>query len=100
MTSYHYSTDRKAREELIKKIGNGNTIKTVEIDRGHKNGAELHTITSTGLIIIHNARTHKLITKLIARPQQIKRYFTENTVELENLIQIARNHEKLGYNMI
>lgn len=100
MTSRHYTADRNAREELIKRIGNGTAITTVRVDRGHKNGAELHTITTTGIIEIRNERTHKLITKLIARPQQIRRYFTITTKEIERVVRIAREHEKLGYNMI
>ena len=82
MTSRHYTADRNAREELIKRIGNGTAITTIKVDRGHRNGAELHTITTTGIIEIRNERTHKLITKLIARPQQIKRYFTTTTKEI------------------
>lgn len=100
MTSRHYTADRKAREELIKRIGNGNAIATIRVDRGHRNGAELHTITTTGIIEIRNERTHKLVTKLIARPQQIKRYFTTTTAEIERVIRIATEHQKLGYNMI
>lgn len=100
MTSRHYTADRKAREELIAKIGNGNAIATIRVDRGHKNGAELHTITTTGIIEIRNERTHKLVTKLIARPQQIRRYFTRTTAEIERVIKIATEHQKLGYNMI
>lgn len=100
MTSFHYSQDRTAREEKIKEIGIGKPFATFTVDRHHKNGAELHTITTTGIIVIHNARTHKLITKLIARPQQIKRYFTENTKEIAQIVRLAEYHEKLGYNMI
>lgn len=100
MTSRHYTADRNAREELIKKIGSGTAITTVEVDRGHKNGAELHTITTTGIIEIRNARTNKLVTKLIARPQQIRRYFTRTTAEIEKVIKIATEHQRLGYNMI
>ena len=59
-------------------------------------GAELHTITSTGIIIIRNQKTNKMVTKLIARPNQIKRYGIED----KKLIEIARKHQTLGYNMI
>ena len=96
MTSKHYIDDRKIREELIHKIGLGKEIGTFRVDKGHPNGAELHTITDTGIIIIRNERTHKMVTKLIARPNQIKRYGIED----KNLIEIARKHQILGYNMI
>ena len=100
MTSKHYNKDRIEREKLIREIGIGEELKTFRVDRHHINGAELHTITSTGIIIIRNERTNKLITKLIARPNQIKRYFTEETKEVKKLMRIAREHQELGYNMI
>ena len=96
MTSKHYNRDRVAREKLIKEIGLGTEIKTVRVDKGHPNGAELHTITSNGIVIIRNERTHKMVTKLIARPNQIKRYGIED----KKIIEIARIHQSLGYNMI
>ena len=97
--SRHYTEDRKAREELINKIGTGKAIATVRVDRGHRNGAELHTITTTGIIIIRNERTHKMITKLIARPGQVRRYFTEITEEVQKVINIAREHQLANYNL-
>ena len=99
MKSCHYRYERKKREQLIKEvIGEGKAFQTFTIDRGHENGAELHTITTTGIIIIRNARTKKLITKLIARPAQIKRYFTIITEAIQKIIELARIHTKLGYN--
>ena len=96
MVSKHYIKDRVKREKLIKEIGIGKEVKTVRIDKGHPNGAELHTITSNGIIIIRNERTNKMVTKLIARPNQIKRYGIED----KRVIEIARKHQTLGYNMI
>ena len=81
-TTRHYLTDRQKREALIKTIGEGNAIATFTVDKHHRNGPELHTITDTGIIIIRNKRTKKLITKLIARPNQIKRYFKTPTAEI------------------
>ena len=96
MTSKHYNRDRVLREKLIKEIGLGKEIMTVRVDKGHPMGAELHTITSNGIIIIRNERTNKMVTKLIARPNQIKRYGIED----KKVIEIARKHQILGYNMI
>ena len=96
MVSKHYIKDRVKREKLIKEIGIGKEVKTVRVDKGHPNGAELHTITSNGIIIIRNERTNKMVTKLIARPNQIKRYGIED----KKVIEIARKHQELGYNMI
>lgn len=75
--SKHYKKSRSHREKLIKNVinGDGNIIDTFEVDKGHKDGVELHSITDTGLIIIHNKETGKLVTKLIARPAQVMRYY-------------------------
>lgn len=75
--SKHYKKSRSHREKLIKNVigGDGNVIDTFEVDKGHKDGVELHSITDTGLIIIHNKETGKLVTKLIARPAQVMRYY-------------------------
>ena len=98
MYSKHYVSDRIEREKLIQKIGIGVALDTIRVDRHHINGAELHTITSTGIIIIRNERTNKIVTKLIARPGQIKRYYNEVPKIMEKVIQIARVHQELGYN--
>lgn len=99
MTSLHYTDDRQAREALIETIGYGKTIKTVVVDRGHKNGPEIHEISDTGIITIFNQRTHKMITKLIARPGQIRRYYKENEIIPRGLLQLAREHQQMAYNL-
>jgi len=98
MTSKHYTKDRQIREAIIRQIGLGEEVITKEVDRGHPNGAELHTVTTTGIIIIRNKRTNKMITKLIARPSQIGRYFDTETKEVRELKRIAQMHKELGYN--
>lgn len=100
MTSRHWTEDRQERENLIRTIGLGTKIATFVVDKGHRNGPELHTITTTGIIIVRNARTKKMVTKLIARPNQIRRYFDEVTEEVERVITVARKHQQLGYNMV
>ena len=40
----------------------------------------------------------KLVTKLIARPGQIRRYFDEVPEIIEKVIEVARIHQKMGYN--
>ena len=100
MESKHYTNDRIARENKIKEIGIGEAVATFRVDRGHRNGAELHTITTTAIIIIRNEKTNKMVTKLIARPRQIERYFDEKTEMVIELMKIAREHQLNGYNEI
>lgn len=98
-TTLHWK-ERKDRNTFIKNtIGLGNPIRTFKVDKGHKNGEELHTITDTGIIIIRNATTSKLITTLIARPNQIKRYYINRNEQAPTyLINMSIKHTKAGYN--
>ena len=98
MNSLHYEEERRHREEIISKIGLGTAVATFCVDRGHPKGPELHTITTTGIIIIRNKRSHKIVTKLIARPGQICRYFDTIPENIEKIIEIAKIHQRLGYN--
>ena len=47
---------------------------------------------------IKDKRTNKLITKLIARPSQISRYFPTQTNEVRALMKIAQKHKEMRYN--
>lgn len=94
--------ERKDRNDFIKnQIGIGNPIRTFKWDKGHPNGPELHTITDTGIIIVRNERTNKLVTTLIARPGQIYRYYKSvNETPPQDLMSIAQQHMNEGYNYI
>lgn len=101
MTSEHYDKHRNKRQRVIDNYtnGDGNVIETFVINKGHRKGAEIHKITDTGLIIIYNRKTTKLITKLIARPNQIRRYYESvDKTPPRWLISLAEWHENLGYN--
>jgi FAD synthase len=98
MTSTHYTNDRRGREALIQQIGYGYTVKTVIVDRGHRNGPEVHKISSTGIVTIYNQRTMKMVTRLIARPGQITRYYEQSEKIPANLLKIAREHQQQRYN--
>lgn len=97
MTSNHWTTDRIEREKLIERIGTGKVVAKFVVDKGHKNGPERHEITENGIIIVYNNRSNKLVTKLIARPNQIRRYYKDGKAPIE-LVRIAIEHQKLGYN--
>ena len=100
MNTRHYTNDRTNRENIINIIGgDGEKFKSYFWDRGHKNGPEVHIITTNAIILIYNYNTKKLITKLIARHSQLKRYFHDlNTPEVRRIYAIARNHQAYGYN--
>ena len=96
-TSRHYAMDRKKRERVIQKIGYGTPVATFIFRHSNKVNAEIHEITSTGIIKIYAEDTHMLITKLIARPGQIRRYYPNGEAP-EELIKVAKENVKRGYN--
>lgn len=98
MTSYHYIMDRKEREYLIQQIGMGTIVKVVSADFGHKNGVCTYKITSTAIILVCDYETDRVITKLIARPGQLKRYYGQERVPSE-LLKIAYEHRMMNYNL-
>ena len=103
MVSRHYQSQRNEREKCINEClgGDGKVIDSFIVDKGHKNGLERHDITGNGIIIIYNVQTNKLISKLIARVGQLKRYYYKSGREPPTyLIDLARQHESLGYNYI
>lgn len=99
MTSKHWREDRVGRNALIQMIGEGEKIDSFRVDRGHRNGAEIHTITANAIIIITNERTGKMITKLIARQGQVKRYYEREGKEIpKKVLEKAKENERKGYN--
>lgn len=98
MTSKHYTNDRQRREAMIQQIGEGRIITEKVFDKGHPNGPEIHKLTDTGIILIYNQRTGKLITKLIARPGHVKRFYNGDAPK--ELIRIAYEHTTKGYNYL
>lgn len=67
------------------------------VNKGHKNGSEVHVIYNNGIIKIYNANTHKFITVLIAREPQIKRYQIKVT---KTMLKKIDAHVANGYNNI
>lgn len=99
----HYKNKRYKREKFINKYlcGDGHVIDSFVVDKGHVNGLERHDITDTGLIIVYNLESQKLVTKLIARPQQIKRYYQDVDREPPKwLLDLCYWHNTLNYNRV
>lgn len=103
MKSNHYRKQRNERQSIIDNYtnGEGKILERCYIDKGHKDGAEIHCITENAIIIIFNAKTRKMVTKLIARPEQIKRIYKIKQKEIpQYLLDLALWHQKCGYNKI
>lgn len=99
----HFDTDRKTRHgNIVSHIGDGKYVTTFLCDTGHQNGNELHNIFDNGIILVQNERTKKIVTELIARPNQIKRYWTLSNRQvprnMDYIIAKCLVHEQKGYN--
>ena len=72
-------------------------LKIAVVDKGHRNGEEIHIIYNNGVVKVYNERTCKFITVLIARVPQIERYNVKVTKAMRKKINL---HIKNGYNHI
>ena len=100
MVSRHYQGQRSEREKFIDEhFGCGRLVDEFVVDRLHPHGAERHCLMDNGIIIIYNLNSGKLVTKLIAREGQIRRYYYGSGRNPPSyLIDLARQHQCLGYN--
>lgn len=83
-------------QRLINEEG-AKVCKIAVVNKGHKDGNEVHVIYNNGIIKIYNANTCKFITVLIAREPQIKRYEVKITKTMRKKISA---HVEQGYNNI
>lgn len=70
-------------------------MKAYVVDKGHKNGFEIHVVYNNGVVRIYNKKTHKHITDLFAREPQIARYGITVTKTMRKKI---RRHVNAGLN--
>lgn len=101
----HFSIDRSERHlKVLSLLGVGRHLYSFIVDKGHVNGAEIHSIFSNGVIVIRNRRTNLLITELIARPGQIRRYWEIQgkalPCEMWVVMEKAKQNQVKGYNYL
>lgn len=101
----HFSYERIQRHKnIMAMIGDGKLVQSFIVDKDHPNGPEIHNIFDNGIILIQNLNTRRVITELIARPNQIRRYWTlagnQFPSSLKYLTELAYEHERKGYNEI
>ena len=95
-----HAVNRSKRLQIAEQLITEESAKVIRIavvNKGHKNGNEIHVIFNNGIIKVYNARTHKFITVLIARVPQVERYKIKVTETMKNKI---KSHVKNGYNQI
>lgn len=95
MTSKHYTETRKRRENAIKKIGLGKVVFTTVKYDYKKHRHFKYEITDTAILIVKATDEEDfIITKIIARPSRITKYWEDAPQEI---IELAIKHSRQGY---
>ena len=95
-----HALNRSKRLQIAERLiieESAKVVKIALVDKGHKNGNEIHLVYNNGIVKVYNERTRKFITVLIARVPQIERYKVKITKTMRNKI---KSHIKQGYNNI
>ena len=95
-----HAVNRSKRLQVAERLiyeEHAKVIKIAVVNKGHRNGHEIHIVYNNGIVKIYNERTRKFITVLIARVPQIERYKIKITKTMRNKI---KSHIKNGYNNI
>ena len=95
-----HAVNRSKRLQVAERLiieESAKVIKIAVVDKGHKNGNEIHLVYNNGVVKVYNERTHKFITVLTARLPQVERYKIKVTKTMKNKI---KSHIKQGYNQI
>lgn len=95
-----HGVNRSKRLQIAERLiieESAKVIKIAVVNKGHKNGNEIHIIYNNGIVKVYNARTRKFVTVLIARVPQVERYKIKVTKTMRNKI---KSHIAKGYNYI
>ena len=99
----HYTKDRKKRERKIQEIGQGTVVLTVLVRTGksYPEEWERQKVTDNGIILVYNPYTDRLVTKLIARKNQVSRlYKAIGKAAPQDLLEKCKYHENMGWNKL
>lgn len=95
-----HGVNRSKRLQIAERLiieESAKVVKIAVVNKGHKNGNEIHLVYNNGVVKIYNANSRKFITVLIARVPQIERYKIKITKTMRNKI---KSHVAKGYNHI
>ena len=91
-----HERNRSTRKEVIALLGDLIKVESFIVNTGHPAGLELHTVYANGVIAIGNIRKESVVTYLIARPGQIRRYGLSDA----DLLAVAYENYKNGLNLL
>ena len=95
-----HALNRSKRLQIAERLiieEHAKVIKIAVVNKGHKNGNEIHVVYNNGVVKVYNEHTRKFITVLIARVPQVERYKIKVTKTMRKKINL---HIKQGYNYI
>lgn len=95
-----HGVNRSKRLQIAERLiiqESAKVVKIAIVNKGHKNGNEIHVIFNNGIVKIYNANSRRFITVLIARVPQIERYKVKITRTMRKKTNL---HIKQGYNQI
>ena len=95
-----HAVNRSKRLQIAERLileESAKVIRIAVVNKGHKNGQEIHVVYNNGIVKVYNEHTRKFITVLIARAPQIERYKVKITKTMRNKI---KSHIAKGYNHI
>ena len=91
-STYHASSERMARMDAAMRLDEGSHVDNIfVVDKGHRDGLELHVVTSRGIIYVLNKEKFEknincLVTVLIGRPNQVARLYRACGLYAPNMI--------------
>ena len=95
-----HAVNRSKRLQIAERLiyeESAKVLKIAIVNKGHKNGNEIHLVYNNGVVKVYNQNTRKFITVLIARVPQVERYKIKVTKTMRNKI---KSHIAKGYNNI
>ena len=95
-----HAVNRSKRLQIAERLiieESAKVIKIAVVNKGHKNGNEIHLVYNNGVVKVYNENTRKFITVLIARVPQVERYKVKITKTMRKKIE---SHIAKGYNHI
>ena len=95
-----HAVNRSKRLQIAERLiieESAKVVKIAIVNKGHKNGNEVHIVYNNGIVKVYNANTRRFITVLIARVPQVERYKIKVTRTMRKKIV---SHIKQGYNNI
>ena len=95
-----HAVNRSKRLQIAERLiieESAKVVKIAVVNKGHRDGNEVHIVYNNGVVKIYNANSRKFITVLIAREPQIARYKVKITKTMRNKI---KSHVAKGYNHI